>query len=92
MVGMGPQVEGCITPGVSTAKGSALQTATTLVVCGSARKTQVGIWVSTVIPAASGYIIDASLTVLLLASSPSRVPKNLASLYLRPLSKYNKRT
>lgn len=92
VVGMGPRVEGCITPGVSTAKGSALQMATTLVVCGSARKTQVGIGVSTVLPAVSDYIVDASLTVLVLASSPSRVPKKLANLYLRPLRKYNKGT
>lgn len=66
VVGMGPRVEGCIAPGVSTAKGSALQMATTLT-----RKTQVGIWVCTVIPAASGCTAGASLTVLVLASSPS---------------------
>lgn len=92
VVGMGPLVEGSITPGVSTAKGSALQMATTLAMCGPARKTQVGIWISTVIPAASGHTVDASLTALVLASNPSQVPKNLASLYLRPLRKYNKGT
>lgn len=73
-------------------KGIALQMATTLAMCGPARKTQVGIWVSTVIPAASGHTVDASLTALVLASNPSQVPKNLASLYLRPLRKYNKGT
>lgn len=86
VVGMGPgwkgaSLQGLYSKGISTADGHY-----------SARKTQVGIWVSTVIPAASGYTVDASLTVLVLASSPSRVPKNLASLYLRPLRKYNKGT
>lgn len=40
--GNGARVGECIAPGVSTAKGSALQMATTLAMCGSTRKTQVG--------------------------------------------------
>lgn len=91
-VGMGPRVEGCITAGVSTAKGSALQMATTLVMCGPTRKTQVGIWVSTVIPAAGSHTVDPILTALVLASNPSQVPKSLASLYLRPLRRYSRGT